>query len=84
MEAIKQAPPSINFVHKSSADARIYVQNLWMLLSNGLIYVLMWIAFHNPSKLGFARRAKTTNLKQSNPKGVQRVFFSRGGVLERM
>ena len=37
MEAInKEAPPSINFVHKSSADARIYVQNLWMLLSNGL------------------------------------------------
>ena len=44
----------------------------------------MWIAFHNPFELAFARRAKAINLKESNPKGVLRACSCRGGVLERM
>ena len=39
----------------------------------------MWIAFHNPFKLAFARRAKAINLKQSNPKGELRAFSCRRG-----
>ena len=39
----------------------------------------MWIAFHNPFKLAFARRAKAINLKQSNPKGELRAFLAGGG-----
>ena len=39
----------------------------------------MWIAFHNPFKLAFARRAKAINLKQSNPKGVLRAVSCSGG-----
>ena len=40
----------------------------------------MWIAFHNPFKLAFARRAKAINLKQSNPKGVLRAFSCTDGA----
>ena len=39
----------------------------------------MWIAFHNPFELAFARRAKAINLKESNPKGVLRACSCRGG-----